>query len=511
MAISNTQRFASIKNSDTVQTSDLTSPGPYVGVVKNNVDYNRSGRLQVYIPLLGSNDPTDQKGWLTCQYLSPFMGFTNMDQPSDQEVYDAVQQSYGFWMVPPDVGIRVLVVFADQDPDKAFWIGCIPEPLKTQMTPAIGARNYSDGTGTPIDFSMAEENVTLPALQESLEKHFTDGGGTTNIRFPSSEIQFKTVEDIKDFYAKARPVHEDVFKQLCLQGTQLDLVRGPITSSSQRESPSQVFGFSTPGRPRKDVAQDANLINKIKSGDIELDEVKDYNRPGKTSRRGGHSVVLDDGNIVGENNLMRLRTARGHQILMHDTEEVIYIQHANGMSWVEMDATGQVTIYASNSVSVRSGQDINLHADRDINLNAGNDIKMRSKKKIKVETDQMYIKTFKETNWETKKDLTVLVGGSIAINSGESGGWNCSGDTNITAATINLNSGPAPQSPKVEDIPKFDYTDVKAQDSIVWKETTEEKDEIESINPIIPTHEPYPRRVRPKTPQQIAEFYRKLL
>jgi hypothetical protein len=358
---------------------------------------------------------------------------------------------------------------------------------------------------------MAEENVTLPALQESLEKHFTDGGGTTNIRFPSSEIQFKTVEDIKDFYAKARPVHEDVFKQLCLQGTQLDLVRGPITSSSQRESPSQVFGFSTPGRPRKDVAQDANLINKIKSGDIELDEVKDYNRPGKTSRRGGHSVVLDDGNIVGENNLMRLRTARGHQILMHDTEEVIYIQHANGMSWVEMDATGQVTIYASNSVSVRSGQDINLHADRDINLNAGNDIKMRSKKKIKVETDQMYIKTFKETNWETKKDLTVLVGGSIAINSGESGGWNCSGDTNITAATINLNSGPAPQSPKVEDIPKVDYTDVKAQDSIVWKETTEEKDEIESINPIIPTHEPYPRRVRPKTPQQIAEFYRKLL
>ena len=511
MAISNTQKFASIKNSDTVQTSDLTSPGPYVGVVKNNVDYNRSGRLQVYIPLLGSNDPTDQKGWLTCQYLSPFMGFTNMDQPSDQEVYDAVQQSYGFWMVPPDVGIRVLVVFADQDPDKAFWIGCIPEPLKTQMTPAIGARNYSDGTGTPIDFSMAEENVTLPALQESLEKHFTDGGGTTNVRFPSSEIQFNTVEDIKDFYAKARPVHEDVFKQLCLQGTQLDLVRGPITSSSQRESPSQVFGFSTPGRPRKDVAQDANLINKIKSGNIELDEVKDYNRPGKTSRRGGHSVVLDDGNIVGENNLMRLRTARGHQILMHDTEEVIYIQHANGGSWVELDATGQVTIYASNSVSVRSGQDINLHADRDINLNAGNDIKMRSKKKIKVETDQMYIKTFKETNWETKKDLTVLVGGSIAINSGESGGWNCGGDTNITAATINLNSGPAPQSPKVEDIPKFDYTDVKAQDSIVWKETTEEKDEIESINPIIPTHEPYPRRVRPKTPQQIAEFYRKLL
>lgn len=511
MAVNNTQRFASIKNSDTVQTSDLTSPGPYVGVVKNNVDYNRSGRLQVYIPLLGSNDPTDQKGWLTCQYLSPFMGFTNMDQPSDQEVYDAVQQSYGFWMVPPDVGIRVLVVFADQDPDKAFWIGCIPEPLKTQMTPAVGARNYSDGTGTPIDFSMAEENVTLPALQESLEKHFTDGGGTTNIRFPSSEIQFKTVEDIKDFYAKARPVHEDVFKQLCLQGTQLDIVRGPITSSSQRESPSQVFGFSTPGRPRKDVAQDANLINKIKSGNIDLDEVKDYNRPGKTSRRGGHSIVLDDGNIVGENNLMRLRTARGHQILMHDTEEVIYIQHSNGGSWIEMDATGQVTIYASNSVSVRSGQDINLHADRDINLNAGNDIKMRSKKKIKVETDQMYIKTFKETNWETKKDLTVLVGGSIAINSGESGGWNCSGDTNITAATINLNSGPAPQSPKVEDIPKFDYTDVKAQDSIVWKETTEEKDEIESINPIIPTHEPYPRRVRPKTPQQIAEFYRKLL
>ena len=126
MAVNNIQKFAKLKNLDTVQTGDLLNPGPYVGVVKNNVDYNRMGRLEVYVPLLGSSDPADPDGWITCQYLSPFMGFTNMDQPSDQEVYDAVQQSYGLWMVPPDVGIRVLVIFADLDPNKAFWIGCVP-------------------------------------------------------------------------------------------------------------------------------------------------------------------------------------------------------------------------------------------------------------------------------------------------------------------------------------------------------------------------------------------------
>lgn len=504
--ISNTEKFAKIRNLDTVRTDDLISPGPYLAVVKNNVDYNRMGRLDVYIPIIGSADPEDPDGWFTCQYLSPFLGNTNMYEISDQETYDAVQQSYGMWMVPPDVGVRVLVTFADNDPNKAFWIGCVGEPLKNHMIPAIGSRKYSDGSGGNFRFDLASDTA-VDAVNESL------AAGGTPTPFPGGEVQFKGKGEaaIAKFYSEPRTVHEDLFKQLCLQGTQLDIVRGPITTSSQRETPSNVFGVITPGRPRKDIAQDAELINKIDNQEIQLEDIEDYVRPGKTSRRGGHSFVMDDGENTGRNNLTRWRSSRGHQILMHDTEEVIYIQHANGNTWVELDASGQVTVYASNSVSVRSGRDINLHADRDINLNAGRDIQMRSKKKIKTETDQMYIKTFKETNWETKKDLTVLVGGSIAINSGESGGWNCGGETNITASTINLNSGPGPASPKVEDIPKFEYSDVKTKGTFVYKETTEKIDEIETINPIVPTHEPYPRRVATKSPEDIARFYRNLL
>ena len=40
------------------------APYPYVGVVKNNLDPTRCGRVQVFIPELGGN-PDDQANWRT--------------------------------------------------------------------------------------------------------------------------------------------------------------------------------------------------------------------------------------------------------------------------------------------------------------------------------------------------------------------------------------------------------------------------------------------------------------
>ena len=48
-------------------------PYPYIGIVKNNLDPTRSGRVQVYIPDFGG-DSEDKKNWRTVGYASPFMG-----------------------------------------------------------------------------------------------------------------------------------------------------------------------------------------------------------------------------------------------------------------------------------------------------------------------------------------------------------------------------------------------------------------------------------------------------
>ena len=47
----------------------------FVGIVKNNLDPARSGRLQIWIPDLGGQED-DSKNWRTVSYASPFFGST---------------------------------------------------------------------------------------------------------------------------------------------------------------------------------------------------------------------------------------------------------------------------------------------------------------------------------------------------------------------------------------------------------------------------------------------------
>ena len=52
-------------------------PYPYIGVVKNNLDPLRTGRLSVWIADFGGEE-TDSKNWRTVSYASPYMGTTNV-------------------------------------------------------------------------------------------------------------------------------------------------------------------------------------------------------------------------------------------------------------------------------------------------------------------------------------------------------------------------------------------------------------------------------------------------
>ena len=50
--------------------------GPFIGVVKNNVDPTRSGRLQVYIETFADGNAEDSSKWTTVRYLPSFFGNT---------------------------------------------------------------------------------------------------------------------------------------------------------------------------------------------------------------------------------------------------------------------------------------------------------------------------------------------------------------------------------------------------------------------------------------------------
>ncbi len=111
-----------IKTTGTIKASTPNSGGanprlaPVFGVVKNNIDPNRMGKLQVYIADFGSNDPNDQSSWCTVSYMSPFYGFV---RPTSGDTgfgdYVSNPSSYGVWNSPPDIGTTVVCIFINGD------------------------------------------------------------------------------------------------------------------------------------------------------------------------------------------------------------------------------------------------------------------------------------------------------------------------------------------------------------------------------------------------------------
>ena len=335
-----------------------SDPGPYVGVIKYTKDPLKMGRLGVNIPALtNTNKPTpEQVVW--CQYLSPFYGAKsiNATSKSDPNDYKATQHSYGFWAVPPDIDTEVLVIFAKGEATtrNAFWIGCVQQPLTNQQVPGYGASNNTA-------YTQSDNRERGISGQKTYGTDFLPVGEKNRRMIEGAE----TAESANSF---RYPVNDILAEQLLKEGLISDNVRGTTTSSARRESPSQVFGISTPGRIRPDSRQ----INIGLEGTVVTPD-----------RSPGHSFVMNDGDAIGLNQLTRLRTASGHQLLMHDTDGVIYIANASGNAWIEMQSNGRIDIYSGvGGINMRTEGDFNLHSDSNINMHANGQVRFSSAKEM---------------------------------------------------------------------------------------------------------------------------------
>jgi hypothetical protein len=409
---------------------------PVLGIVKNNVDSLKSGRLQVYISEFGASDPDDRNSWVTVSYMSPFYGQTNGPSPrSGVGKYINDPHSYGFWYTPPDLETHVVCIFLRGDINFGYYIGCIPQPAFNQMIPAIGSVPPSEATLNPVE---AQKYVDVP-------------------RFPVTEINDNdpSIAGSIFYETEIKPVHSYHAAVLFHQGLIRDPDRGVIGSSAMRESPSRVFGISTPGRPvymggQKDAP-------RIGGSDPSLNV---------DARRGGHTFTMDDGDAGGADQLMRLRTTTGHMIMMNDTIQSIFIMHSSGKSWIEMGLEGTIDMYTANSFNVRSEGDVNLHADRDINFHA--------KKKMNIYAEQLNVTTKKDMNFRVGttfnqyviSSFTVKVDGGMSMLSGGDASYASSATTYINGSPVNINSGSTCLVPqKVPAIP------IKLHDETILKPT----------------------------------------
>ena len=333
------------------------NPGPYIGIVKQNSDPEKMGRIKVLIPALSKTETPSESDLILCSYLSPFYGTKSKESLTANDPYDFedTQHSYGFWAVPPDLDTRVLVIFAEGKSSQAFWIGCIQDAYMNHMTPGIAASSATNIKSGGPPSGGASKTATY---------------GTETV--PAGEIN-KTSWDVNGGNADilAKPVHPFA-ETLRKQGLIQDTVRGTTTSSARRESPSAVYGMSTPGPIVKGS-------KKVRLGPIDNPEEKEI------TRSTGHSFVMDDGDFEGNNHLIRLRSASGHQILLHDTEGVVYIANATGNAWMEFSSGGMIDIYSSAGYNVRAKNNINFHSDANINMFAKGKIKLKAQDKVVVD------------------------------------------------------------------------------------------------------------------------------
>ena len=311
----------------TDDTHDTRFHGLYVGIVKNTRDAQHMGRLEVYLPDFGG-DEDNFKLWKTVTYATPFGGSTPAAERHwiHGHTYDFTPTSYGFWAVPPDVGNKVLVMFINGDISRGVWIGCLLDTFMNHSMPGLGAYDKSDPPCAGfLPVPTTEYNKFDPSLQDPL-------------------------------MPPLRPYHRPTYKRLVEQGLVKDPYRGTTTSSAARETPSAVYGMSTPGP-------------------IDPDAVK----VGETFKRaGGHTFVMDDGDPNNDNlnGLIRLRTRGGAQILLHDSSGFVYVCNKDATAWVELDQVGNVEIYSDRHFTVRAQEDINIRADRDLNIDIGRDLNL---------------------------------------------------------------------------------------------------------------------------------------
>jgi len=431
--------------------------GVYLAEIVDNRDVQRTGRIRVYIASLNPDATSDRSNaYYDCLWGSPFAGSTDPTSLGERltksgateqlRSYLHTQHSYGMWMVPPDPGNLVLVAFADGNQKYPVIISCLFGDRMNHMVPGMpGSENNFGDAG--LQMPVAEKN------RLDVER------ATHNNAF--------------------RPVHVDIAEGIVRQGLINDPVRGAGSSGARRESPSEVFGFLTPG-PRKGGGEDYNV------------------------RLGGHQFVMDD-NL--ESRLVRLRTAGGAQLLMNDTEGVVYVINQAGTAWVELTKGGDIKIFSNQNIDMRARGNFNLRADQDVNIEAGHNVNIKaagdtdgsgeyagSAGKGRNPTGQGG-----NMNLEAQSDLNQLASRGVKITAMQR-------PTSIQAVKILLNSGGLSAINQADSIPvteksdqpsgapEFDRDAAEAGDSGVVDQGARQGDaaQISTIVTGMPTAEPYP-------------------
>ncbi len=441
----------------------------YIGLVMDDADDQRNGRLWVYIPGVSARrhdaesgakptyggTPRDREtgtrridresqefrtGWIECYPIFPFFGsddYRVRDGDKGRNAYVGDMASYGMCYQPRN-GDLVGVLFAHGDVGRAFWIGCMPKSTVNFMVPGMAGSDVGTvnaEAGADIINKTDPENARIPTLEK---KHTPDNRDQENQQTPKVP-RYQNVYPATEFA-----------NNLLEAGLICDNERGAGLSSFRRESPSYVTGIKSQGWQYDSEKKNVNSA----TGD-QFDQgggTRDY----PNVHTYGHQLVFDD---HPEYQAVRLRSSAGSQILFNDSADrgntpYIWINTPKGNVWIEIRDDGGLNIFAADSVSIHAEKNLNLTVDEDLNLQVGKNLNVNVDGKLDLRVngeepsaiefkDQLFISNDASVDWKISGKMEVWTGGgldiisakTIAIGSGENFSISSNLDLQLKART----------------------------------------------------------------------------
>ena len=427
--------------------------GIVTGVVKANVHPTNMGVIKIWIPTF-STDENDKTQWRSVRYCSPF--YSRVDNSGVGDTYFGTKVTAGIVTPPPDLGTKVLAFFPEGRNSEGYYFACVPDLYMMQTLPEA---TISDGVAAG-EFNDSPSGT-----------HHT--GKITNWR------------------TQTRP--EDFFTQdtLVKQGLSDDRVRGLNNSGYMRETPAEIIGIASKGRRITTQGQDFTVTynSQIKNPDTADKKILE-GLLGPTARRKGHSIALDDGDVDGNSNQIRLRTSTGHQILLNDTEGVVYVGNSDGSCWIELSNEGTMDVYAQDSINFRS-TNINFHADENIKFHSKGFTQIVADQQMHVQgKKQLVMNSDGEAGITGAKGLHLNSGSELFATAASSAYINSGANMSINGALILL-QGPstkAKTAKAVNDLQKEDTTYFPDLDQFIL----DEEEMVTTTVDRIVTHEPFP-------------------
>lgn len=355
-----------------------------IGVVVNSDDPQQMGRLQVSIPSINSN-PIQSSAHPWVSYGSPYGG-VSYDVPRGPGAGESTRGpvAYGLWAIPKE-GTRVIVCAVDNDPNQLYWIGCIyPNSIPHTMPHGRHSSKFEDGDYVGPRTSVEDESIY--PLYSNQQAAFTSNGKTpdiNNYEWLSRGIDYSAAAAIPARVSDTDPDSRIASQIPDDQDTEITLKDGTTRKFRQ--------GYSE----RRTQSNDGTV--RLESSTVGL------------TSPGFHAFSMDDRE---ENCRMRFRTTGGHQIILDDTNERLYISTNEGKNYVEMDANGHIFVYSQESISLRSEGDLNFTADKTVRITGKEGVHVESGGELRVHSmEDIYIRGDESVFTEVTDNHNIRVGG----------------------------------------------------------------------------------------------------